>query len=94
MKVDFNKPLVNFKGEIITEPRTGQSVFAKDVICSTLSNVVNASKDEKLTLDLVTARIWGAKEEVEISPEEAVLIRKHIEGLPSGLFSQIYKLLG
>lgn len=94
MKIDFNKPLLNFKGEILEEPRTGQAIFAKDVVCNTLSNVINAAKEEKLTLDLVTARIWDSKEDVEISPEEAVLIRKHIEGLPTGLFSQIYRLLG
>mgnify|MGYP007001751752 CR=1 FL=1 len=94
MKIDFNKPLVNYKGEEVRDPRTGTVIMIKNVVCSTLSNTTAGTKDEKLELDLIAAKIWMSGKETDITPEESVLIRRHIEPLPATTFAQIYRLLG
>lgn len=93
MKVDFTKPLMNFKGEIMTDHK-GQNVFIKDIVASALSGVTEASKEDKQKLAILAEKVWLAKEAMEVSPEEAVTIRKNIEHLPAHMFNAIYNLLG
>jgi hypothetical protein len=93
MKVDFTRPLTNYKGELLTDGRN-QNVFAKDVVCSALSSILEATKEDKLMLDNLSGRVWHNSEATELSPEEAALIRKNIEHLPAGIFSQLYHMLG
>jgi hypothetical protein len=93
MNVDFTQPLKNFKGELLTDGRS-QNVFAKDVVCSALSSILEATKEDKLALDNLSSRVWNSTEATDVSPEEATLIRKNIEHLPAGIFSQLYYMLG
>ncbi len=98
MKVNFNKPITDFRGEPLRLPAQGNSsagivVTARDVICNVLSNVVNASKDDKLAISLLIGRIWNSQGEIDVTPEESVLIRSHLSGLPVVMFSTIYKML-
>lgn len=92
MKVDFTKPLLNYKGELLKDQK-GQNILVKDMVCNALSTVTEATKEDKQALDLLTKMIWSEKKEVELSPEDLVLIRKNIEHFPASLFAQIYKML-
>jgi hypothetical protein len=94
MKIDFTKPLKNFKNEDLTDPRSGKVILVKDVLCTALAAVTNVESKDKLELSDLVFKIWNSSDETEITPEESVAIRKNINSLPSSIFAQVYRLLG
>ena len=94
MKIDFNKAITNFKGELM---KVGvANIFVKDVICTQLSMVSDATKEDKQKLTDLSAVIWNSKpgKDTEITPEDATLLRKYLETVPVSVFSQVYNILG
>ena len=93
MKVNFNMPLPRYNGENLKDG-DGKDVLAKHVVCNVLSLVSDATPNEKINIDQLMHEIWRSVSEIEVSPEDIVTIRKHIQVLPVSTFVPLYKLLG
>jgi len=92
MKVDFNIPVRSFKGEPIKD-KAGKDIPVKEVICRILSTITFGSDQEKVLLAGLSEKLWQSKGPVEITEQEAALIKDNIKGLPVVLFAQVYKML-
>jgi len=93
MKVNFNMPLLRYNGENLQD-NEGKDVLAKHVVCNVLGLVSDATPSEKISLDHLMHEIWRSIGEIEVSPEDIVSIRKHIQVLPVSTFVPLYKMLG
>lgn len=92
MKVNFNTPVKSFKGEPIKD-KAGNPVAIKEVVCRMLSAITIGSDEDKLMLAGISEKLWKSKGPVEITEQEAVIIKENIKGLPAVLFAQIYKMV-
>jgi hypothetical protein len=92
MKVNFNIPARNFKGEALKDEK-GIDIPLKDGVCRILSAITMGKDEEKMMIAGLVERIWTSKGEIEITQAEADIIKANIKGLPVILFSQIYKML-
>ena len=90
MKINFTKPLTNYRGEPMRE--NGQLLIAKDVICNVLSFVRDAAPEDKLKLSEIARQIWNSKAEIDLKPEELALIRKHISHLPADMYADLMRI--
>ncbi len=93
MKVNFNVPLERYNGENLKD-NEGKDVLAKHVVCNVLSLVSDATPNEKIDIDQLMHEIWRTAGDMELSPEDVVTIRKHIQVLPVSTFVPLYKMLG
>lgn len=104
MKVNLNVPFMNYKGLAITKKVDGtdtvQEQLMKDVIAPILfSGVwrderVNAlSGDEKIRAYSLSLKIYQSTGDIEISAEEALMIKEAALVLNPGGYAQIVKLI-
>jgi hypothetical protein len=94
MKVNFNKSFTNYKGEPIT--KDGKEQLIKDVLAPVLFDgnwISSTSPEEKLSAYNLSLRIFAAKGEIEITTEEATLIKKGAQILNAGGYAQVHKLI-
>lgn len=91
MKVNFNIPIQSYKGEPI-KLQGGDLMPIKDAICRVLSSVTFGTDQEKVRIAELSRRIWVAPAEIEITKDEADLIKRYCKEMPAVLFEQIYKL--
>lgn len=94
MKVNFNTPFTNYKGEAIF--KDGKEQLMKDVLSPLLFDghwlsSVNPAK-KKMSYDL-SIRIYTAEGETELTAEEAVLVKEGAQTLTAGGYAQIAKLI-
>lgn len=92
MKVNFNIPIKSYKEEPIKGPN-GEAIPIKDAICQILAAVTFGTAREKVKIAELSGKIWTSSSDIEISDEEAVLIKNHCKELPAVLFAQVYKLI-
>ena len=93
MKVNFNMPLTRYNGDTLKDG-DGKDVLAKHVVCNVLGLVTEATPNEKIRLDELMHEIYRSVDEMELSPEDTVTIRKYIAVLPVSTFVPLYKMLG
>lgn len=92
MKVNFNRPFVDSKGQRMKEN-------INDVIANYLFNLQEidgkpASQDEKVNAYSLCRRIGTSVDSVEISVEEATFIKKVCHGhLQAGPYGQIAEII-
>ena len=104
MKVNLNVPFMNYKGLVITKKVEGTDVeqeqLMKDVIAPILfsgewrDERVNAlSGDEKIRAYSLSLKIYQSTGNIEISAEEALMIKEAALVLNTGGYAQIVKLI-
>ena len=100
MKVNFNQAFKSFDGTMITETvEDGKGVKTKDKMISTMVASFLflgeglTSVEEKMMAANLSQRIYTAKEPIEISLEEAALIKKLAGNLIAGAYAQVVNLL-
>ena len=104
MKVNLNVPFMNYKGFVITKKVEGTDVeqeqLMKDVIAPILfsgdwrDERVNAlSGDEKIRAYSLSLKIYQSTGNIEISAEEALMIKEAALVLNPGGYAQIVKLI-
>jgi len=98
MKVNFNTPFVNFRGEPIME--NGKEKLIKDVVSQTLfeghwqMRLPNVSGDEKLKAYNLSKKINESEGEIEISLEDAVMVKESaLPALNPGGYAQVVALI-
>jgi hypothetical protein len=94
MKVNFNVPFKNVKGESMT--KDGKEQLVKDVLAPVMFEgnwISSTSPKEKLMSYDLSTRIYAADGEIEITIEEATLIKQGAQILNAVGYSQIYKLI-
>ncbi|KAA6322590.1 hypothetical protein EZS27_027880 [termite gut metagenome] len=94
MKVNFNKAFTNYKGEAIL--KDGKEQLIRDVIAPVLFDgnwISSTSPEEKMMSYDLSCRIYAADGEVEITTEEASLIKRGAQILNAAGYAQIHKLI-
>jgi len=98
MKVNFNMPFVNYKGEPIME--SGKEKMIKDVVAATLCEghwqmrLPNVPGEEKLRSYNLSSKIFESTGEIEISVEDAVMIKDAVlPALNPGGYGQVVALI-
>lgn len=91
MKVNFNITLQNYKGHTL-QHEDGHQILIKEPVCNVLSLVTDATPKEKIEIGNLIKVIWESDGAIDLTPEQCVMIRKHLERLPVSTFSQIYQL--
>lgn len=92
MKVNFNIPVRRYNGEPLKDDKD-KDIPLKNSICQILSVITMGTDEEKMTIASLIEKMWNAEGAIEITPQEAAIIKTNIKGLPVILFSQIYKML-
>lgn len=97
MKRNFNFPLLNYKGEVIKD-ENGNNQLMSDIVSLRLFAVGNsdspASPEKKMQAYRVMKRIQAKPEEVELSAEDAVLIKEIAKDtMVSGIYGQLVDVL-
>lgn len=94
MKVNFNKPLKDFRGEDMKD-EFGKVQIIKDIVCARLySSGDEMNEDEKYESYKLMTRINAADGDMDISDKESLLIKKCCnKTLTAGAFGQIFDLL-
>jgi hypothetical protein len=94
MKVNFNVPFKNFKGEAIV--KDGKEQLIKDVLAPVMfeGNWISSvdGKEKLMSYDL-SVRIYAAEGEINITPEEAILIQRGAQILNAAGYAQIHQLI-
>ncbi|PTN08031.1 hypothetical protein C8N47_11171 [Mangrovibacterium marinum] len=99
MKINFNQILKTLEGKALQEPvdetgRIFKDVTLKGVCSSALVNSHEGSGEEKAKAwELACRIIAGADKPVELTVEEAALIKKRIEGYPVIIYGQAAGML-
>jgi ABC-type transport system substrate-binding protein len=92
MKVNFNIPILTYRGDNLKDPN-GNDIPLKDSICRILSAITMGTDEDKMMVAGLIEKMWAESGEMEITEQEADVIKANIKGLPVILFSQIYKML-
>jgi len=92
MKVNFNIPILTYRGDNLKDPN-GNDIPLKDSICRILSAITMGTYEDKMMVAGLIEKMWAESGEMEITEQEADVIKANIKGLPVILFSQIYKML-
>ena len=97
MKRNLNFPILNFKGEEIKD-ENGNNQLMSDMVSLRLFAVGNsdspASPEKKMHADRVMKRIQAKPEEVDLSAEDAVLIKEIAKDtMVSGIYGQLVDVL-
>lgn len=97
MKRNFNFPLLNYKGEEIKD-ENGNNQLMSDIVSLRLFAVGNsdspASPEKKMQAYRVMKRIQAKPEEVDLSAEDAVLIKEIAKDtMVSGIYGQLVDVL-
>lgn len=94
MKVDFNKPLKDFRGEDMKD-EFGEVQNIKDIVCARLySSGKDMSIDDKFEAYKLMKRIEASNSDVDINDRESLLIKECCNNtLTAGAFGQIFELL-
>ncbi|KAA6319796.1 hypothetical protein EZS27_030352 [termite gut metagenome] len=94
MKVNFNVPFKNYKGETIVE--NGKEQLIKDVLAPVMFNgnwISSVNPEEMLKSYDLSIRIYNSDAAIDISIEEATLIKRGAQVLNAAGYAQIYKLI-
>ncbi len=92
MKVNFNIPILTYRGDNLKDPN-GNDIPLKDSICRILSAITMGTDEDKMMVAGLIEKMWAESGEMDITEQEADVIKANIKGLPVILFSQIYKML-
>lgn len=94
MKVNFNKPFLNYKGETLQDQNDNDQLMI-DAVCSNLYTSRELdTPEEKYKAFQLCQRIATSKKDIEVSSEEAILIKKVCNAaLIPGAYGQIEELL-
>lgn len=98
MKVNFNIPLRNFKGEAEKDEVTRKDKLVKELVCQCLfmGNGLKKESDldnKKLVAYNLQRRIWDSTDAIEIEDKESVLIKEACTIVNAGGYGQIVELL-
>lgn len=101
MKINFNRPFLNFRGEPIMKTAGGhEPQVIKEVISSLLfdgewvrSSGKSITPEDKMRAYDLSVRIYKSAGEVDITAEDAVLIKEAACALNPGGYAQIVKLI-
>jgi hypothetical protein len=106
MKVNFNKGFVNFKGEPIVSERVvdGNKRYVPQLMKDVLSPLLfegewartrgtPLSGGEKIRAYELSLRIYKSTGEVELTAEDAVLIKEAAQALNPGGYAQVVQLI-
>lgn len=92
MKLNFNQSFKDFKGEAIVE--NGKEKSISEMIATLLFSGQGITKNEdKLKAFSLSQRIYNAKSAIEITVEEASMIKKVAESLSAGAYSQVIAII-
>jgi hypothetical protein len=94
MKVNFNVPFKNYKGETIL--KDGKEQLIKDVLAPVMFDgnwISSTDPEEKLKSYGLSIRIYDADTDIEITTEEATLIKRGAQILNAAGYAQIHKLI-
>jgi hypothetical protein len=98
MKVNFNIPFVDFKGEPIVQ--NGKEQVIKNVVAGTLFEggwllrKTGTTPEDKLAAYMLSQRIYSSEGEIDITSEEAATIREAVlTALNPGGFGQVVHLM-
>jgi hypothetical protein len=94
MKVNFNVPFKNFKGEAIV--KDGKEQLIKDVLAPVMFEgnwISSVDPEEKLKSYELSLRIYAADADIDITAEEASLIKRGAQILNAAGYAQIHKLI-
>jgi hypothetical protein len=98
MKVNFNKPFVNFKGEPIVE--NGKEKSIKEVVAASLfeghflMRRPNVSGEEKMVAYNLSRKVNDSGGEIVLSVEEAAMIKEAVlPVLNPGGYAQVVSLI-
>lgn len=92
MKLNFNVPFKDYKGEVIKE--NGKDKKISEMIASLLFVADGITKnDDKMKAFNLSQRIYTATNEIEITVEEAAMIKKVAEKVSAGGYAQIINLI-
>ena len=95
MKVNLNVPFMNYKGLVITKKVEGTDVeqeqLMKDVIAPILFS--GEWRDERVNALSLSLKIYQSTGNIEISAEEALMIKEAALVLNPGGYAQIVKLI-
>lgn len=97
MKIDFNRPLLTLEGKPLQEPnedgKTLKEVTLKTICASALANSREGSGEEKAKAYDLAIKIIGATAPVEITIEDAAIIKKRMEDYPVIICGQACRML-
>lgn len=99
MKVNFNANFMDFDGQQMLI--NGKPVCIGRIVAQCLfggSNIrqtgnTQVDNDKKMQAYNLCMRVMNARGEIDITAEEAVLIKEAVSGLTPGCFAQIVKLI-
>ena len=91
MKVNFNVPFLNLKGQPIK--LNDEITTIKDVICAQLFSSNIGDKDAKYKRFKICLKLNNSNSEVEITPDEVNIILDSCSELNVGGYGQVYNLL-
>ncbi|WP_368107820.1 hypothetical protein [Bacteroides stercoris] len=98
MKINFNQPFKNYKGEVIIEDN-GAPQLIKNVVSALLfsgkwlERKANAKPEEKVMAYDLSIRVYKSMEELEINIEEAAMIKEAVTSLNPGGYVQVINLI-
>ena len=93
MKVNFNVPLKKFNGE--NAQNDGKDLIIKDSLCNVLLNAEGKDGVRKYKLFKLADKIFSSEAEVDLSLEEAAIIKEEVGKLGLPLFvGRVFDLLG
>jgi hypothetical protein len=92
MKVNFNIPILTYRGDNLKDPN-GNNIPLKDSICRILSAITMGTDEDKMMVAGLIEKMWAESGEMDITEQEADVIKANIKGLPVVLFAQVYKML-
>jgi len=95
MKINFNVPLKNLKGEILKDK--GKDVTLKDVSTNALLGNYQDEKidgEEKLKRFLLATRIYESKDEIELENDDVKLVKDMIaKGYSTVVTARVWQIL-
>lgn len=98
MKVNFNQSFKDFRGEPIIE-ENGKPQLVKNVMSALLFSGTwldrkpNSSPEEKVMAADLSSRIYKSTEEIELTVEEAAIVKAAATSLNPGGYIQVINLI-
>lgn len=98
MKINFNQPFKNYKGEVIIEDN-GVPQLIKNIVSALLfsgkwlEKKPDARPEDKIMAYDLSIRIYKAAREIELNIEEAAMIKDAAASLNPGGYVQVINLI-
>ncbi len=92
MKINFNQSFKDFKGEAILE--NGKEKSISEMVATLLFSGHGITKNEdKLKAFSLSQKIYSSKGAIEITVEDASMIKKVAESLSAGAYAQVIAII-